>query len=160
MRLTRTPFIAAAAAVLGLTIGGAVVAVAAIPNEDGQITACYVKPGGTLRITSTGTCKKGETPLSWDQSSISADSYYSATRNDVNAGSNTVVATSLCDLGDIPVGTTGLEVQRSSYWHVNDYYGGDEGLGVALTVFRTSPDDTPYGGVVARCLDSAAPAHE
>lgn len=72
MRLTRTPLIAAVAAVLGLTIGVAVVAVAAIPNEDGQITACYVKPGGTLRVAATGTCKKGETPLAWDQSGISA----------------------------------------------------------------------------------------
>lgn len=51
-------------------------------------------------------------------------------------------------------------MQRSSYWQVNDTSVGDGSQGVALVVFRTSPDETPYGEVVARCLDSAAPAHE
>ena len=53
--------------VLILTLGAMWIADAAVPDANGNINACYIKPGGTLRVTDTGTCKKGETPISWNQ---------------------------------------------------------------------------------------------
>ena len=54
-------------AALVLMVGGAI-AYAQIPSADGNISACYTKPSGALRVVDAGaTCKKGEAPLTWDQ---------------------------------------------------------------------------------------------
>jgi len=62
----RTTLIAAAAAALGLTIGGAVVAIAA-PSTT-TLTACVAKSTGNMRLQTAATpCKSSETPVSWNQ---------------------------------------------------------------------------------------------
>lgn len=65
--------------VAGLVLGGGVwVAQAAVPDANGNINACYIKPGGTLRVTDTGTCKKGETLLAWNQQGVPGVSGFEA----------------------------------------------------------------------------------
>lgn len=67
MRLPRPPVLAASAAVLGLTIGGALVAVASAATTPDPINACITKTSGAVRIVaSSDQCKKGEAPLSWN----------------------------------------------------------------------------------------------
>ena len=59
---------------IGVTAGvlaatGVTVAVAQIPSTDGTVTACMVKPGGTLRLIDVeagATCKKGEEQVAWN----------------------------------------------------------------------------------------------
>jgi hypothetical protein len=56
-------------AALALGIGGGI-AIADIPSStDGTITACMVKPGGTIRLIDAeagATCKKGEAKVEWN----------------------------------------------------------------------------------------------
>ena len=59
---------------IGVTAGvlaatGVTVAVAQIPSTDGTVTACMIKPGGTIRLIDAeagATCKKGEQLVSWN----------------------------------------------------------------------------------------------
>lgn len=68
MRISRSLTILGS--VLIMTLGAMWIANAAIPDANGNINACYIKPGGTLRVSDTGTCKKGETPISWNQKGV------------------------------------------------------------------------------------------
>ena len=54
-------------AALTLGIGGGI-AIADIPSGDGTITACMLKPGGTIRLINAeggATCKKTEEKVEW-----------------------------------------------------------------------------------------------
>jgi len=42
------------------------IAYAAIPGPGGVIRGCYISSGGQLRVIDTGSCRSGETPLSWN----------------------------------------------------------------------------------------------
>jgi len=66
MRINRVVPIAVGVAVL-IGIGG--VAAAQIPSADGTISSCYTKSTGAIRILDgdSGSCKKGETSLTWNQ---------------------------------------------------------------------------------------------
>ena len=69
MKLSLTRVLAVIGAALVLMIGGAF-AYASIPSADGTITACMVKPAGTIRLIDTATepnCRKGETKVAWNQ---------------------------------------------------------------------------------------------
>jgi hypothetical protein len=52
-------------------IGGGTLAIAAIPDRQGRINACYIKKGkkkGQVRLLASGTrCRKGEAKVSWNQ---------------------------------------------------------------------------------------------
>ena len=67
-RRTRMIVAAGFCIALGTT---AVTAFAEIPNTStGEIESCYQTKDGSLRVVDTqagGTCRKGETPLAWDQ---------------------------------------------------------------------------------------------
>jgi hypothetical protein len=56
----------------GLVVGGGAIAAAQIPSSTGQITACYLKSGGSLRVidSATAKCKSTETQLTWNQSGV------------------------------------------------------------------------------------------
>lgn len=47
-------------------LAGIGAAQAAIPDSNGVIRACYLKNGGSLRVSDTGTCKATELALSWN----------------------------------------------------------------------------------------------
>jgi hypothetical protein len=69
MKLIPSRALIVVGAALALGIGGGL-AVAAIPSSDGTITACMVKPGGTIRLINAEAgeaCKKGEQLLTWNQ---------------------------------------------------------------------------------------------
>ena len=48
-----------------LALGGG--AIAAIPNADGTISACYVNGSGELRVSATGACEADETRITLDR---------------------------------------------------------------------------------------------
>jgi len=53
---------------LVVAVGTATTVWAAVPGDDGTISACYAKKGGKLRIVKAGkTCKKRERALAWSQ---------------------------------------------------------------------------------------------
>lgn len=59
-----------AVAIGALTVAAGGAAIAGIPSEDGKITACYVKNGGSIRVIDAEggqTCGKNETQLQWDR---------------------------------------------------------------------------------------------
>lgn len=61
--------VTAFAALLALTVGIGV-AIGAIPASSGQISGCYAKAGGNLRVIDLAkgqSCKDTEKPLSWNQ---------------------------------------------------------------------------------------------
>lgn len=70
MPSSRTGFLAIGLAA-GLIASGTVAAVAAIPDtKSGQITACYAKSDGAVRLIDTGKgqkCKKNESKVAWNQ---------------------------------------------------------------------------------------------
>jgi hypothetical protein len=70
MRHRRIPIrLVLAAAVLAAVAAG--FAIAAVPDRQGRITACYKKAGGALRVLSSGTkCRRGETLLRWNQQGV------------------------------------------------------------------------------------------
>lgn len=70
-RMTRR--IGVLATAVGVTLGVSGVALAAIPDANKTISACYAKTGGALRVIdpSTGAkCTTNENPLSWRSSGI------------------------------------------------------------------------------------------
>ena len=53
---------------LALVLAGAGLAVAAVPDSSGKISACYKKKSGALRVLVKGNkCKRGERELAWNQ---------------------------------------------------------------------------------------------
>ena len=162
-----TRVLAVIGAALVLMIGGAV-AYAAIPAADGTITACMLKPGGTIRLIDAeagATCKKTEQKVEWNQEGqpgppgvLSPDDLYTATNNggeDVLAGFD---AYSLCDVGDTVLGAITMHVSGSTRWELNEIEHtatGAEGMG--LLVYDQG---APHGSLVrAQCLDTAEPSH-
>jgi|tagenome__1003787_1003787.scaffolds.fasta_scaffold19886512_1 hypothetical protein len=57
-----------------ITVGGASTAVAVVPDQNGQIQACYTKVGGVLRVVDTGKGQKCSTslenPIAWNQKGV------------------------------------------------------------------------------------------
>lgn len=69
LRTRRGVLIATAAIVVVLAIAAGV-AYATIPDGSGVIHGCFTTSNGALRVVDTdagGTCKKGESPLNWNQ---------------------------------------------------------------------------------------------
>lgn len=67
-RWTKSPVaVVAALVVAGLAAGAAW---ATIPDGSGTIHACYSTSDKSLRVIDTGTCNKGEAPLSWSQNAV------------------------------------------------------------------------------------------
>jgi hypothetical protein len=61
-----SPAMLVALIALVLAIGGT--AIAAIPGQDGSISACYRMKGGALRVIAAGkSCAKGERQIAWNQ---------------------------------------------------------------------------------------------
>jgi hypothetical protein len=56
---------------LFVALGAGTFAVGAIPGKDGQVTACYAKRGGALRVIDgekkKAKCRKGEKKIAWSQ---------------------------------------------------------------------------------------------
>ena len=63
--MTRKALIAIVA-VAALTVAGRI-AYAAIPDEGGQIHACYKTENGQLRVSDSGGCGPSEAALAWSQ---------------------------------------------------------------------------------------------
>lgn len=58
----------------GVLMAGSGLVLASIPDADGEITACVMTRTGSIRLIDTEigqTCRRGEQPLSWDQSGSS-----------------------------------------------------------------------------------------
>ena len=58
----------------GVLMAGSSLVLASIPDADGEITACVMTRTGSIRLIDTEigqTCRRGEQPLSWDQSGSS-----------------------------------------------------------------------------------------
>jgi hypothetical protein len=111
----RTLIVGGAALVLG--IGGGV-AIADIPSSDnGTITACMTKPGGTIRLIDAevgATCKKGETKVEWNaqgQPGANGVSGYEIVREQgddvIQVSTNAIGREALCPEGKVPLGGGG-----------------------------------------------------
>jgi hypothetical protein len=65
-RALPSPTLVVAVVALVAALGG--FAVAAVPDRQGRIVACYAKKGGDLRVLTRGTrCRRGEKRLRWSQ---------------------------------------------------------------------------------------------
>jgi hypothetical protein len=161
MRISRSLTILGS--VLIMTLGAMWIADAAVPDENGNINACYTKPGGTLRVTETGTCKKGEMPISWNQQGVpgedgvlAPDDLYVRTAtvsNDFPDGSHSIRAD--CDTGDTLLGADGVAVLDSSRWTLDRVSNVGPVRGMLLRVWPTEIGVDPVGSVRALCLDTA-----
>lgn len=117
----RTPILAAAAAALGLTIGGAVVAVADIPSANGTIRACYDSGGNVKLIDEGNGCPKGfKGPISWNQqgapgedgTQLNISSRYQSDQATMGDPINGFLPfTALCRAGDIAVSWRAFDVR-------------------------------------------------
>jgi hypothetical protein len=68
MRFASSRALIVVGAALALGIGGGI-AIADVPSGDGTITACMLKPGGTIRLIDAeggATCKKTEQKVEWN----------------------------------------------------------------------------------------------
>lgn len=76
--------------VLGMALAGGV-AYATIPGAGGVISACYKNRGGDLRVidAAVATCDRGETLLTWNQSSPPSPRIVSGTVNPGTSGTGT-----------------------------------------------------------------------
>jgi hypothetical protein len=65
-RLSQSPALVVALLALVVAIGG--ISIAAVPDNQGRINACYAKKGGKLRVLQRGTrCRGSEKRLRWNQ---------------------------------------------------------------------------------------------
>lgn len=110
MQVSRIRTLIVASIVLVLGIGGGV-AIADIPSsDDGTITACMLKPGGTIRLIDAeagATCKKGETKVAWNadgQPGQDGVSGYEIVTNDKSPGVGFLGEAAHCPEGKKVVG--------------------------------------------------------
>ena len=121
MKLSRTRTLIVGGAVLALGVGGGV-AIADIPSStDGTVTACMLKPGGTIRLIDAqagAVCKKGEIKVEWNaegqpgtDGTDGVSGYEIVIEQDtveVEVSTNVVSQTALCPAGKVPMGGGGV----------------------------------------------------
>jgi hypothetical protein len=143
-----------------MTLGGVLIAHAAIPSADGTFTACINKTSGAVRIidaerTPPVNCASNEIRRTWSQGAPST--YATTSDGGEREADGTWVATALCDPGD--------QIEALFNWGMSNgpatriEIGPDNISGRQGQTLRLDGPANVVGYVTTTCLDTAAPAH-
>ena len=155
----RSRIVISIAAAGGVVVAGAGLAAAQTPADDGVISACYVRSGGSLRVLDADawTCGRNKTLLTWNQSGASgADgvSGFLRVAESVPYPADTIASRLVsCPAGTVALGggasvywpDVGLQVTSSDFALIGSapYEGDNAGDGWRLTYRTTSATAVP-----------------
>jgi hypothetical protein len=159
------PTPAMAVALLALLIAASGAAVAAIPSEDGTITACRHNKSGALRVINAEdgqTCNSKETQLAWKDSTQLPHGFYNVSQgfNQASSANGPAVGQVLCDEGDQVVGGgySALDETSTVVADSPDFDTGQSQTQSGWVIVWTTPPSTPDSILVnALCADFGAP---